>query len=454
MINLDNFFRPKSVVIVGVSRNPNKVGHVLFRNLLDGGYPGEIFIVNKNADKILNYKSYKSILNISEKIDLAIIAVPANYVLGILEDCNKKKIKDVLLITSGFAEIGNNKLEEELKWFVIKNRIRMCGPNCLGVLDVKDKMDSLFLPRYRLKRPNAGGISFVCQSGAIGSTILDLAGDKGHRFAKFVSYGNATTMDESDIIEYLGEDENTKVICLYIEAVKDGRKFMNVLTNVTKKKPVIVLKGGITEEGNKAIMSHTGSLAGSAEVYFGAFKQVGIIKVDTLNDMLHHASVFEKCMKPNGNKVQIITNGGGYGILAADSISLHKNLQLSKLNNKTVTELKKYYSKLVSISNPLDLVGDANTQNYKVALESCMKDNGIDIILLIVLYQTPLITTDIVDVIIEFNDLKKKPIIVVSAGGEFTEVLSNSLEENGIVTFTFPEDAVKSIDALVNYYNK
>jgi len=454
MINLNNFFKPKSVVIVGVSRNPNKVGHVLFRNLLDGGYQGDVYIVNRSTARVLDFKCYKSVLKINKKIDLAIISVPAKFVLDIVKECNKKKIKDVLIITSGFAEVGDIKLENKLREFVNKNKMRMIGPNCLGILDPSNSLDTLFLPRYRMKRPDAGGISFVCQSGAIGSTILDLATEMGHKFAKFVSYGNATTIDESDIIEYLGEDKDTKVICLYVEAVRDGRKFIEVMNKVTKKKPVVVIKGGMTEEGNKATLSHTGSLAGSVEVYFGVFKQVGIIRADNLNEMLNYASVFEKLMKPKGNRVQVITNGGGFGILSADAISLNKNLEMAKLSSKSISGLKKKLSKLVSLSNPLDLVGDASTESYKLALEYCMDDKNIDAILLIVLYQTPLITTDIVDVISEMNELKKKPIIVVSAGGEFTEVLSESLESNGMVTFTFPEEAVKSMSALVEYYVK
>ncbi len=454
MINLDNFFKPKSVAIVGVSRNPEKVGHVLFRNLLDNGYPGNVYIVNNNAEKISNYKCYKSVLDIKNKIDLAIIAVPYQFVLGIVKECNKKNVKDILIITSGFSEVGNKALEDELRNFINKNKIRMIGVNGLGILDVHNKMDSLFLPRHRLKRPQAGGISFVCQSGAVGSTILDLAAEKRHKFAKFVSYGNATSIDESDIIEYLSKDKNTRVICLYVEGVKDGKKFIDVMKKVTEKKPVIVIKGGITEEGNKAALSHTGSLAGSSEVYFGIFKQVGLIKADTLGQMLDYASIFENSIKPKGNRVFVITNGGGYGILSTDAISLDKNLEMAKLDKKTVLALKKNLHKMVNVTNPLDLLGDANTSSYTIALENCINDDNVDVILLIVLYQTPLISTDVVDIIIEYNDLKKKPIVVVSAGGEFTEVLSKDLDENGIATYTFPDEAVKSISALVEYYVK
>ncbi|MFH1592572.1 MAG: CoA-binding protein [Candidatus Woesearchaeota archaeon] len=454
MINLDKFFKPKSIAVVGVSRNPSKVGHVLYRNLIDGKFPGKIFIVNRKAEKILEKKSYKSVRRIKEKIDLAIIAVPAQYVPAIVKDCHKKDIRDLIIISSGFSEIGNTELEKGLKEYLTKNKIRMIGVNCLGILDTHSKLDSIFLPRYKLERPLPGGISFVTQSGAVGSTVLDLSAKRGYNFAKFVSYGNGTAIDESDIIEYLGKDKQTKVICLYLEAVKDGKKFIKVMREVSKKKPIIALKGGLTKEGNKATLSHTGSLAGDAEVYLGVFKQVGVINADTIEEMLNFASIFEKSIKPDSNRVQVITNGGGHGILCTDAISENSKLKLATLSKDTIRILRLKFPDIVTVGNPMDLVGDATTRRYKTAMEYCMRDKNIDILLVVALYQTPLLSADVVDVIAEYNDYKKKPIIVVSTGGEFTEVLREALNKNNVVTFTFPKEAVKAIGALVEYYIK
>ncbi len=451
MVGLDNFFNAKKIAIVGVSKEPNKVGHVIFRNLIDSNFKGKIFVVNKNADTILNYKSYPSLTHIKEKIDLVIIAVPAEFVIGIIHDCYKTKVHHVVIITSGFSEIGNYKLENKLRDLMNKYRIKCVGVNGLGVFDAYTKLDTLFLPRYRLQRPKEGGISFVCQSGAVGSTILDLGTEQGYGFSKFISYGNATNVDESDLIDYLGNDEKTKVICLYVEGIKNGRKFIEIAKKVSKKKPIIALKGGITEEGSKATLSHTGSLAGAANVYMGIFKQCNIIKADSLQDMFNYARILEKSIRPMGSKVQVITNGGGFGILSTDAI-INNELKMAELNKDTKNRLTKIFPKIVIISNPMDLVGDADTNRYKLAIEACIEDNNIDVLLIILLYQTPLITTDVIDVITEINDLKKKPIIVVSTGGEFTEVLKKNLEMNGVPTFTFPEDAVKSIKQLVNYY--
>ncbi len=453
MMSLDSFFNAQNIVIIGVSRDPNKVGHVIFRNFIDGGYQGKLFIVNPNAENILNYHSYASILDIDDKIELAIVAVPAEIVPKVLEGCGKKKIQNVIIVSAGFKEVGNYKLEKKLEDVIKKYKLRVIGPNALGVFDAYSKIDSLFLPRFRMSRPKEGVISFVCQSGAIGSSVVDLATAEGYGFAKFISYGNAVDVDESDLIEYLGNDEKTKVICLYIEAVKDGRRFLEVCKKVSKKKPIIAIKGGVTEAGAKATLSHTGSLAGSAEIYFGAFKQAGIIHAENLEDMFDFAKILEKCIKPKGENMMIITNGGGYGILAVDAASKN-GTTLAELSKETKKELRKQLPQIINIENPLDLVGDATSGRYKLCIDVCMKDKNVDVLLIIVLVQTPLIATDIVDVLVEANDLRKKPIIVVSAGGEYTEVMRKNLESNGIPTYTYPEDAVRAVQQLVEYYNK
>lgn len=450
-MSLDSFFNAQSTAVIGVSRDPNKVGHVIFRNFIDGGYKGKIFAVNPNAENILNHHSYASVSNIPEKIELAIVAVPADIVPKVLEECGKKKIHNIIIVSAGFKEVGNDKLEKNLEDVIKKYKLRVIGPNALGIFDAYSKIDSLFLPRFRMSRPKEGVISFVCQSGAVGSSIVDLATAQGYGFVKFISYGNAVDVDETDLIEYLGNDDKTKVICLYIEAVKDGKKFLQVCEKVSRKKPIIAIKGGVTEAGAKATLSHTGSLAGSAEIYFGVFKQAGIIHAENLEDMFDYAKSLEKCIPPKGGRVQIITNGGGYGILAVDTMAKNA-VDFAELSKETKKELRRQLPPIINITNPLDLVGDATSGRYKLCIDACMKDKNVDILLIIVLVQTPLIATDIVDVLIEANDLKRKPIVVVSAGGEYTEVMRRNLEENGIPTYTYPEDGVRAVQQLVKYH--
>jgi acetyl coenzyme A synthetase (ADP forming)-like protein len=451
MKNLDPFFKAKSVVVIGVSKSPEKVGHVVFRNFIDGGFSGKLYIVNPNAEEILGHKAYKSVMDIKESIELGIVAVPAESILKVVDECGKKKIRHLIIITAGFKEIGNYELDAKLEKALAKNKILCVGPNCLGTFDSHTSLDSLFLPRYRLQRPKEGNISFVTQSGAVGSAIMDYATKKGYNFSKFISYGNAMNLDEADILEYLGQDDETKVICMYLEAVHNGKKFIEVAKRVSKKKPIIALKGGVTEAGSKATLSHTGSLAGNADVYFAAFKQAGIIRATSLRKMFEYAKILDKCMKPAGNRVQVITNGGGYGILSTDAIITY-GLEMAQPDKKTIASLKKQFPPVVIVSNPMDLIGDATAQRYQSAISACLDDENIDIMLVILLYQTPLLSTDVINNIIEANDLKKKPIIVVSTGGEFTELLSENLEKNNIPCYDFPDHAVAAIRQLVDYY--
>src|SRR3989344_3284009 len=452
MQDFDNFFSAKSIAIVGVSRDSRKVGHVIFRNFVDTNYDGNVYPVNISGEEILGKKTHKSILDIKEKLDLVIIAVPAAAVFEVIEQCHKKKVSHVVMVTAGFKEEGQFELDRKLEKLLDKYKIKVIGPNCLGTFDAYSKLDSLFLPRYRLQRPKEGGISFVCQSGAVGSSVLDLATDEGYGFSKFVSYGNAMNVDEADLIEYLGKDEKTKVICLYVEGVKDGKKLMRVASEVSKKKPIIVIKGGKTAEGGKAAMSHTGAMAGSAEVYSGIFKQTGVIETNSLEEMFETAKMLEKLQKPKGNRVLVITNGGGYGILSTDAI-IKNGLQMAQLSKESVKFAKANLPR-VQPHNPIDLLGDANTEGYRNAIQMALADNNIDIILAIVLYQTPLVTTAVVDVIIEARDMKKKPLVIVSTGGEFTDVLSRSVEDNNVPAYTFPENAVRAIKHFVDYYGK
>ncbi len=452
-MNLQIFFNPKSVAVIGVSKSSSKIGHVIFRNILDGHWKGMLYPVNPNAETILNFSCFKSVLEIRPPIDLAVIAVPTEGVLKVVDECGKKGIKHIVMITSGFQEVGNIELQNKLLKLLQKYKIAVVGPNCLGIFDGYTKLDTLFLPRYRLSRPNPGGISFVCQSGAVGSAILDLATTEHYGFSKFVSYGNALNVDEAEYIDYLGNDPTTRVICLYVEGVKDGPKFLRICKKVTKKKPIIALKAGRSPAGAQAALSHTGALAGAAEVYDGVFRQANIIKANSLEEMFDYAKALEKGMLPKGPRVAIVTNGGGYGILSTDAVAQY-GLEMAHFSLETEKIIAAVLPPIVKVHNPLDLAGDATTARYHAALEALMNDRNVDMLLVIVLYQTPIITTDIVDTIIELNDLKKKPIVVVSTGGEFTEVLKKSLEETGVPCYTFPEQAVRALKQLCAYNAK
>ncbi len=454
LVDLKNLFNPKTVAVIGASRNPEKVGHVLFRNLLESNQDRIIFPINLNAKEVLGKKSYKNVKEIKEKIDLAIIAIPAKFVFDSVKECKDKGIKDLIIVSSGFSEMGDKTLEEKIKNFLNKYKMRAVGVNCLGIYDAQSSMNALFIPRERMEFPKPGGISFVCQSGAIGLAIIDLAAARGYKFSKFVSYGNATQLDESDYLDYLANDKNTKVICMYIEGVKDGKKFYDTAKRVAKKKPIVVVKGGLSPEGKKATLSHTGSLAGAKETYFGVFEQVNIIKTDNLEGMFHVASLLENGIIVKGNRVQVITNGGGYGIVSTDEISASKNLKFSKLSPETEKKLRRVMPDYVHIRNPLDISGDATTQRYNDALRYILPDKNVDIIIVVALYQTPLITEDITNIISQARSSTKKSIIVISTGSDFTEKLSDKLEKNGVPVFLFPHSAITALDKVVGYIKK
>jgi acetate---CoA ligase (ADP-forming) len=390
---MKNFFRPKSIAVIGASNNPDKIGRIIFDQLTAKfrAYP-----INPKRKRIAGKLAYKSVLDVKGRIDLAVIAVPARFVIAALEDCGKKGIKNVVIVSSGFKEIGNLDLDLKLKSTLAKHKIKCVGPNCLGVYDAHSGLDSLFLPVSSLPRPKKGGISFLSQSGAVGSVVLDLLAYEGFGFAKFVSYGNATNLDETDYLEFLGKDPQTKVICMYIEGIQDGRKFLRVAKKI--KKPIIVIKGGQSDRGSKATLSHTGSLAGSWEVYQGAFRQAGVILAETVEQMFQIAKLFERLPFPNGQRAQIITNGGGYGIITTDAIE-KVGIQMAKMQKQSHDFLVHHVPKIVTISNPMDLVGDATNERYDLALKISNSDKNTDLIFLILLHQTPGITHDIAKII-------------------------------------------------------
>ncbi len=451
---MEKFFTPSSVAVIGASRNVDKVGHVILKNLITAGFKGKIFPINPNAHFILHLPCFSSVLTVPHHIDTAMVAVPSSMVLQILEECGKKGIKSIIMVTAGFSEVGNHDLEQQVHHILKKYNMRMVGPNCLGTLDTYSNFDNLFLPRSRLTRPKPGVISFICQSGAVGSATLDLLAKEGMKFAKFVSYGNALDVDESDMLEYLGNDPQTKIICMYVEGIKDGKKFMRIAKKVAEKKPIIAIKGGVTAAGAKATLSHTASLAGASAIYKAAFKQCNIVFAETLEDLFNYAKILEKAPKPKGSRVQIITNGGGFGILATDALST-AGLQIIEPTEQTKKLLKGKISSEAILKNPIDLTGSVTNEQYQVTLEATLKDKNSDMILLILLLQTPLISPEIIPIIKNTHQKHPhKPLIVISTGGHFTEMYVKHIEELGIPCYSYPNNAARSIKALYEYYHR
>ncbi len=446
---LDKFFSPKSVAVIGASKNRGKIGHSILEALKEG-YKGEIYPINPHEQELFFLKVYKSVLDVKEPIDLAVIAVSKDIVPKVLRECVKKKIEAVVIISSGYSEIGDKKAEEELKGIVKGTATKIIGPNCLGVFDGYSQVDTLFLPESKLKRPGEGGISFISQSGAFGSTLLDLIADQKIGISKFVSYGNQAGLKDVDFLEYLGQDEKTKVIVMYMEGVSDGRKFMEVAKRVSAKKPVIIFKAGKTEKGSAAASSHTGALAGSYDVYKAAFKQTNVMEAQTIEEIFDFAKVLEKQKLPKGKRIGIITNGGGFGVIASDDV-VENGLELVEFSKENAEILKKVLPEYGNVSNPLDLIGDADQEKYRGALEVLVKDKSVDGIIVILIFQTASLQPTVVDIIASIKAKTEKPLVVCATGGQFTRRCMDDLEAKGIPTYITPERAVKAMAALVKY---
>jgi acetyltransferase len=450
--NLYAVFNPKSIAIIGASRNPTKIGHVVLKNHLDGGFGGKIYPINPEAEEILGLKCYPSVSAIGKKVDTAIISIPSKMVAAALEDCGKAGVRGAVVITGGFSEVGNAEGEAELVRIADKYGMALIGPNCMGVLNPASRVDSIFLPIYKLGRPHVGDISFISQSGAVGGCIVDLAARAGLGMAKFVSYGNAAVIDETDLLSYLEKDEKSGIIVMYVEAIRDGRRFMSVARRVTKKKPVVVLKAGITAQGAEAAKSHTGAIAGAAEAYKAAFKQCNMTEAESLDELFDFAKIFYQ-PRAHGRRIAIVTNGGGNGVLAADSV-VKNNLELAQFSDSTTKELIGFLPPYATAKNPLDLVGDADAHRYESALNAVMKDPNVDAIVAILLFQTVQLDSSVVNIVVKASDLRQKPMVAVCTGGEYTELHRRILDSYGVPTYPSPSSAIRALAKFLEFSKK
>ena len=447
--NLKYVFGPRSVAVIGASEKPTKLGNVILKNFVDGKFAGRIYPVNPKHESLLGLKCYPSIEKVPGKVDLAIFAVPARIVPKIAAQCGRKGVRGAVVLSAGFGEVGNRKLEEELKKVVQKYNIAMIGPNCLGVMNPLKKVDSIFFPFYKFERPPPGDISFVTQSGGVGTCVADLASHYGIGISKFISYGNGASIDEADLIEYLSEDKETKQILLYIEGTKDGRKLMEAMKGANLRKPVIVLKAGRTEGASEAAKSHTGKLAGSYLAYQAAFRQSKVIEVEGLSELFHVVNAFSQPM-PKGKRVAVLTNGGGLGVLTADSLEA-SGLGLAKLSAKTKRAVASTLPKGWAAGNPIDLIADATSEDYYKSVRALVDDDGVDSIIVIILFQAPALDSRVLNVLLGASDERKKPIFVVAVGGDYTEENRKVLDSHGIPTYDSPAYAASSLKRFTDY---
>ena len=446
---LDNFFNPKSIAVIGASRTPGKVGYDILKNIIQYGYEGAVYPINPGADELLGKKAYPSLLEVHEKVDLAVIVVPSKSVIEVIEQCGTKNIDAAIVITAGFKESGleGAKLENGLVKKAKEVGVRFIGPNCLGMIDTHSKVNASFAAGM----PAKGSIGFFSQSGALCLAVLDRALPDEIGFSKFISMGNKADISDTDIMLALSEDDNTKVILGYIEGVSDGRKFMEVAAQVSKKKPLIILKSGITSSGAKAASSHTGALAGREATFDAAFKQSGIIRAHSINELFNYALAFAHQPLPAGPNVAIITNSGGPGILAADACD-KSDLQLVPLHKEIIDELRTFLPHAASFYNPIDILGDAGADRYEKALNTVLKDEKIHGVIVLLTPTAIVNVEDTAKAIVNISNLIDKPILTSFMGKQKVDPGARILTKYNVPNYSYPEDAVSSFNALYHHH--
>lgn len=446
---LDGLFRPKSVAIIGASATPGKIGFSVVEALLNGKYEGDIYPINLKLDEIMGVKVYKSILDLKDKVDLAVVTIPAKFVLGAVEECGKAGVKGVSVITSGFGEVGDHETERALVETAHKYGMRMLGPNIIGTLSNSDKCNASFATML----PLAGSGSLISQSGAL-LIALDMGTYlRGVGFDKLVSLGNMADVDFADIIDWLQDDPAVNCVSLYIEGLKDGRRFMDVCRS--SKKPVIALKSGVSAHGAAAAASHTGSLAGAAAVYGSAFEQSGVIQAENLNNLFDLTQAFELQPPMEGDNLLIVTNGGGVGVLATDSAERH-GIPLKFTPPELQSAFKDYMPDFGSAKNPVDITGGAGLEGYKKCIAFGLPQdwvNGLTVLYCETAVTNPMeIAKGIYEAVRSAGDaIKTKPVTVSFVGGERCAEAMRWLMENGIPAYDDPDRAIAAIAGLRKY---
>ncbi len=443
---LDSIFKPKSVAVIGASRTPGKIGYEILRNIKEYGYKGKIYPVNPAAEEILDIKCYHSVLDVPGTIDLAIISIPAKFVPPVIDQLAEKDTKAAVVISSGFSEVGNKELEEDLIKRARRAGIRIIGPNVFGVLYSPTRLNATFGP----KDVRPGSIAFITQSGALGIALMGWTVTEKIGLSAVVSVGNKADIDDSDLLSWFRNDENTRVVLIYMEGVSDGRKFMQEARLTTQFKPIIVLKAGRSKRGMAAASSHTGSIAGSDVVYSASFKQAGVLRAENLEQAFDWAVAFSAHKIPRGKRTVIITNGGGVGVMATDSCEA-SGLEVIDPPEDLKREFKRYMPEFGSAKNPIDLTGMATYKEFEGALRSAVKHKSVDCIITLYCETAVSDPIKIAEMIKKVFDSSYKPITVAMIGGEKVSKAMALLKEEEVPVYPDTERAVSAMAALVRW---
>ena len=452
MNDIEHIMSPRSIAVVGASNRPGSLGLAVFRNLIDASYQGILYPVNPKSRSIQGVKAYKTLTDIPDEVEMAVLIVPSEHVEGVIEESARKGVKGCIVITAGFKEIGGQgvELEKRVKAVAKAHEIRLLGPNCLGAANTNK--DVRMNASFASVMPKPGNIAFVSQSGAMCVAVLDYAAGRNMGFSKFLSIGNKADINEVDLLRYLRDDEDTKVIIMYLEDITDGHAFIEVARDITLTagKPILALKVGRSPEGARAAASHTGSMAGSDSAYDAIFMQGGILRVEGVSELFNYALAFSTQPLPKGNRVAIVTNSGGPGIMATDAL-VRPGITLAALSEETKKKLREKLPPTASVNNPVDVIGDADAKRYEAAIRYTLEDENVDSAIVIL---TPAATAEILEtaqIVPRVAKDVKKPILCSFMGLVDVSDGIEYLAQNGIPNYVFPEEASRTMAAMIRF---
>ncbi len=443
---------PESVAIVGASHNPKKIGYVVLENLKNNRYKGRVYPINPKGGEILGFKVYASIDDVPESVDLSIITLPAEVTVKVIGDVAKKS-KFIIPIAGGFGELGEEgkKRERKLLDEAKKYGARIIGPNTVGIYVPSTGVNTALIVPERSRFPKDGDIAFITQSGALGLLTMDSVAMYDVGFSAFINLGNRVDVNENELLEFFGSEDKSKVVIMYIESFRNGREFMRIARKVTKKKPIVVLKAGRTARGGKAASLHTGALGGSDAVANGAFKQCGVIRAYDEIELVDYARALAYGKPIYGDRIAVVTSAGGVGVVTTDYIESDIRgigMKMAELSEETKRKIREEVVPFASVENPVDMTAQASDDDYDGVLAALNEDPNVDAILVYALFQTPLISEKLVDIITKWHREGDKPIVVGTIGSEFAMNMMKRFENNKVPVYPSIERSVKAIKVL------
>ncbi len=447
--DLSAFFRPHGVAVIGASRDPDKLGYAVVHNLVQNGFSGAIYPVNPRASTIKGFKTYSSILEVPDPLDLAIVILPAPYVTAALEQCGQRGVRNVIIPSGGFRETGAEGAarEEELKRIAARYSIDVLGPNCIGSIDAHTPLNATFVPMF----PSPGDIAIISQSGALAASMIDWCSQRGIGLSRVVSLGNQAGVTETDILKAIHSDEYTRVVSAYIEGVSDGPGFVEAARQVARDMPIIALKVGQSAGAARAVSSHTGALAGSATAYQAAFERAGVLRASNLEQMLDWARALAWQPLPRGNRVGVLTNAGGLGILAVEALEAH-GMALAPLTEATRAYLRERVQPAASVENPVDILAGAGPTTYALCLDALLADETVDAVVVMTAPQDwfkPVSLAEVVGEVANSPLGRKKPVLAVIMGlGSEDSEERNVLRRKRVPNYNFPEQVGSTLAAM------